>query len=251
MTDYAKKKNDDLIALCKARGLPHSGKKADFVKRLEAYDVAHEGDANTAEDEIDWDETAEAANAASTEPAAEAIEAGGVGEVKNPVQVPNQIVAEDAATTNDLIVAAAGDPAPNGEAKPAQEEKKEAEDEDDKANYTQGIAERTIDEEIEKRKARAKKFGLPEDSDEIKILERAKKFGLVEGSKAMGLLNTNLSERRDRKRKSSIGDNDNTFRKKKGNRRGGGGGGSRHRSGANWMSDADRAAADRRKQRFG
>ena len=31
MADYAKKKNDELAALCKERGLAHTGKKADLV----------------------------------------------------------------------------------------------------------------------------------------------------------------------------------------------------------------------------
>lgn len=94
MADYAKKKNDELAALCKERSLPHTGKKADLVKRLEDYDAKGASASASApakpaanEDEIDWDDEAKAA---TTEPAAAAIAAGGVGEVANPLAVPNQ-----------------------------------------------------------------------------------------------------------------------------------------------------------------
>ena len=111
--EYAKKKNDELIALCKERGLPHSGKKADLVKRLEDSDSNVPEETAAAkpaiEDEIDWDDepTADTAKAATTEADANAMEAGGVGAVKNPVDVPNQELAVDPAKTDDLTVAAA------------------------------------------------------------------------------------------------------------------------------------------------
>ncbi|KAI6877243.1 hypothetical protein KC318_g15878, partial [Hortaea werneckii] len=63
--DYAKKKDDELISLCKERGLQHTGKKSDFVKRLEEYDAAQKGEPLPAvpaskaaglEDDIDWDD---------------------------------------------------------------------------------------------------------------------------------------------------------------------------------------------------
>ena len=55
-TDYAKKKNDELAALCKERNLPHTGKKADLVKRLEEYDAKNAAApaATTNDDEIDF-----------------------------------------------------------------------------------------------------------------------------------------------------------------------------------------------------
>ncbi|TKA75937.1 hypothetical protein B0A55_05879 [Friedmanniomyces simplex] len=272
MADYAKKKNDDLIALCKERGLPHTGKKADFVQRLEEYDQQHAGtSAPTAkpaiEDEIDWDDepATEIAKTATSTQAADSIAAGGIGEVNNPVEVPNQTVVEDPATTNDLTVAAAPDTA----ATTANTEPptKEASPEKD---FSTGIAERTIDEEIAKRKARARKFGLPEDSDEIRMLERARRFGVQEASTVPGMLNQALSEGRKREgrgekraldgalsaeagvRKRSRGDRRGQRQRSRGpqvpngEKKEGGGGG----RGSGWMNDADRAKAEARKQRF-
>ncbi|KXL42112.1 hypothetical protein M433DRAFT_146124 [Acidomyces richmondensis BFW] len=264
---YSKRKNEELIALCKERGLPHNGKKADFVKRLEDYDAKQTSStaANPPiEDEIDWDDepATEAAKSAATEPAAEALKAGGVGNVNNPVAVPNQELAEEPGKTDDLAVAATGESAPNGEAKPAQAEKEKATEKD----YSSGMAELTLEEEIEKRKARARKFGLPENSDDIKLLERMKRFGVVEGSGALALLNKALPGAREKKR-GMEGDSDGGVKKR--GRRGGlrGRGASRRegsgRRGASrepeksqrngsgvWMTAEDRAKAEARKKRF-
>ena len=254
MADYAKKKNDELAALCKERGLAHTGKKADLVKRLEDYDAS--GGASTAaakpaiEDEIDWDDepATETAKAATTEPAADALAAGGVGvEFPNPQDVPNQIPAEDPAETDDLTV----DP-------PAPEPKEPEKD------FSQGLMDRTIDEEIEKRKARARKFGMPEDTDDIKALERAKRFGTTD---LPGMLNKALStegRKRGRNgdggeagvRKRSRGPGRGRGGRDRGPRRertpvsgsgGGGGGGGGYPT---WMTKEDREAADRRKAKF-
>ena len=63
MTEYSKLKNAELENLLKARGLPHTGKKADMVLRLQEDDKkqSSNGDAPAvptapAEDEIDWDD---------------------------------------------------------------------------------------------------------------------------------------------------------------------------------------------------
>lgn len=254
MADYAKKKNDELVALLKERGLPHTGKKADFVKRLEDYDAsATSGPKSGLEDEIDWDDepATETAKAATSQPAADAIAAGGVGtEVPNPQAVPNQVVAEDPAATDDLTVAAA----PETEMSPDEVQEPEK-------DFSTGMADRTIDEEIEKRKARARKFGMPEDTDDIKALERAKRFGTAD---LPGLLNKALPTGQDRKRGRDQPDRDGGVRKRsRGPFRGRGRphrGGGRERTPqstaagtggyANWMTDADRAAAEKRKARF-
>lgn len=248
MADYGKKKNDELMTLCKERSLPHTGKKADLVKRLEDHDAnGTSKPAAAAEDEIDWDD--EPAKEATTEQAANAVAAGGVGEVPNPAAVPNQHIAEDPAKTDDLTVAAA--PATDAA---APEEVKEK-------DFSSGMMERTIDDEIEKRKARARKFGMPEDSDEIRQLERSKRFGTTDISAVPGLLNKALSERQDRKRGREGGENDGGIRKQSRGRgkpkpgmgrrqesdrpkeNGSGGSGS-------WMTDQDREKAERRKERF-
>jgi len=280
--DYAKKKNDELVALCKERGLPHTGKKADFVKRLEEYDAAQSTSSTkpaasakpAIEDEIDWDDepATETTKAATTEPAADAIAAGGVGEVKNPVAVPNQTLVEDPTTENELTVVNPSETtAANGDAATAEPEKEKSPEKD----FSAGIAERTLDEEIEKRKARALKFGMLEDNDEIKQLERAKRFGIQEGSKVLGMLNQGLSEGRDRKRglDAALGDDAKAGGvRKRGRDRGrdrgrpgmgGRRGSSRPRSSAppaerkengggkgSWMSEEDKKKAEARKARF-
>jgi SAP domain-containing ribonucleoprotein len=262
MVDYAKKKNDELATLCKERGLSHTGKKADLVKRLQDHDA--QGASTPAapkpaiEDEIDWDDepATETAKAATSEPAANAVAAGGVGEVANPQAVPNQVPAVDPSKTDDLTVAAA--PESNGATEtPAvatEEEKKE------EVDYSSGLVDRTLDEEIAKRKARAKKFGLPEDSDEIKALERAKRFGTGD---VPGLLNKALSSERKRGRD---GEGEGGIRKRSRGRPGMGrrqgserkekrSGGKEaapkaNDGGSGWMTDKDRAAVEKRKARF-
>lgn len=264
MSDYAKKKNDELMALCKERGLAHTGKKADLVKRLEEHDSqpstanATAAAAAAPEDEIDWDEdtTADTAKAATTEPAANAIAAGGIGQISNPQAVPNQEAAIDPSTTSDLTA----EPAPTSGAAPEEEKKQEV-------DFSTGLAARTIDEEIEKRKARARKFGLPEDTEEIKALERAKRFGTTTTDlPGLGLLNGALPEKRERKlRGGDAPVSDGGIRKKGRERERGakgkvrsdkpkpaataavGGEGGQY---PGWMTQKDREAADRRKAKY-
>lgn len=245
MAEYAKKKNDELAALCKERSLPHTGKKADLVKRLEDFDAqgASRDDASAKpaanEDEIDWEDDAKAA---TTEPAAAAIAAGGVGEVANPLAVPNQVAAIDPSTTNDITVVASSE----------QPVAPEAESEST-------MAHRTLAAEIEKRKARARKFGTSESSEEIKALERALRFGATD---LPGLLNKALpakTERAEKKRGRASVEPEGGVRKASRARKGG----DRPKpvngkaettkpshGGAAWMNDKDREAAERRKARF-
>ncbi|CAK4033918.1 SAP domain [Lecanosticta acicola] len=260
MADYAKKKNDELATLCKDRGLPHTGKKADLVKRLEEYDTKIAASAATAkpaanEDEIDWDDepATETAEAATNEAAANAIAAGGQGQVPNPQAVPNQEAAIDPAKTDELDVAPPAAPEPA-----AAEEKKEEKD------FSTGLAERTLEEEIEKRRARLRKFGVPEDDEEWKKLERAQKFG---SSESLGGLNKALSDAKPGRKRGRDGGAKNDggnhgdrkrSRGRPGREQGGSGAGGRKpekESNSNggypsWMTQADKDAADRRKAKF-
>lgn len=189
MVEYAKMKNADLEALLKERGLPHGGKKADMVERLTKDDEkaassavpADPKSAVNAEDEIDWDDDepvkpAPAATEAVTTNEETVEKAGGEGQPPNPQAVPNQVADIDPAKTDDLSVQA---PAEAAEA--ATEEKKEP-----APSYAQGLAATSIDEEIERRKKRALKFGTKiEDDEGLKKLERMKKFG--ENGQVQGL----------------------------------------------------------------
>lgn len=278
MPEYAKMKNAELEALLKERGLPHTGKKADMVERLQKNDeekAAAPTEAKSAagaEDEIDWDDDAEdtaAAPAAApvTEEAvttnAETIaKAGGEGQPPNPQAVPNQVADIDPSKTDDLTVQ------PSTEAEPAKEEKQEP-----APDYSIGLAATNLDEEIEKRRKRALKFGKnPDDDEGLKKLERAKKFGET-GFKG---LDEALPERQ-RKRGREEGDDAGGNKRRGGARAGGRGRGGRDRrdnrenrnsrerdtrdnrrnenkSGgggtSSWMSEKDRAAAEARKAKW-
>jgi SAP domain-containing ribonucleoprotein len=280
MPEYTKMKNAELEALLKSRGLPATGKKADMVDRLTKDDEKTTAPATNAEDEIDWDDDGEetAAPAAKADVPvtsnAETIEkAGGEGEAPNPQAVPNQVADIDPAQTDDLTV----QPPAEGEEAKAEEVKEPAPD------FTKGLAATNLDEEIERRRKRAEKFGLKVEDDEgLKKLERAKKFG--ESAAPRGL-DEALPERGPRKREREGGD-DGGDNKRRGGRQGGRGGrGGRERrdnreprdnrerdnnrdnrnrggdreprkeqgrsnGGGNWMNDKDRAAADARKAKW-
>jgi SAP domain-containing ribonucleoprotein len=280
MPEYSKMKNADLEALLKSRGLPTGGKKADMVDRLSKADeekttsqgpdsaapTAKSGGAE-AEDEIDWDDDEDAgatsskpADAAAPSSAATVEKAGGEGVIGNPQAVPNQVVDTDPSKTEDLSVK-----------EPAEEKTEEKTDEkkEPPPDYTRGLAASSIDEEIEKRKKRAAKFGLKiEDDEGLKRLERAKKFGEVGPPKG---LDEALPEK-TRKRGRDADDQGGRGRKERrgdrfGGRRGRGGdrNGDRRRDdrntrgedknrpangGPSWMSEADRRKAEERKKKF-
>ncbi|KAJ4374013.1 hypothetical protein N0V83_002752 [Neocucurbitaria cava] len=279
MPEYAKMKNAELEALLKERGLPHGGKKADMVDRLTKDDEkttapANAKPADNPEDEIDWDDDIEVA----TEPVAKddkpvttneetVAKAGGEGQPPNPQAVPNQVADIDPAKTDDLSVQppTEGEQGESAEAQP--EEKKEP-----APDYSRGLAATNLDEEIEKRKKRALKFGTKiEDDEGLKKLERAKKFGETAPPKG---LDEALPER-TRKRGRDDGGEDAGGNKRRGGGRSGGRGGrggrdrrdnrndnrnrdgrdsrrDEHKSsgGSGWMSEKDRAAAEARKAKF-
>ncbi|KAJ5550442.1 hypothetical protein N7535_001616 [Penicillium sp. DV-2018c] len=274
-TDYSKKTNAELVEILKARSLPHTGKKADMVSRLQQDDESKPSDAPAAapvaaktdapEDVIDWDD--EPAETTTTEPSTEAgaaaIAAGGKGAVPNPVAVPNQELGENPAVTDDLKVEATGAlPATTTQPEAATEQKAPV-------DYTRGLPQTDLEAELAKRKARAQKFGIVEDEDTAlkeatKQLERAKRFGTGADAAGVGLsrLDQALPDERPRKRR---GDNRNDGRG--GKRRDNGRNRNRQRGGdktnagvkksapagnnaqQSW-SERDRAALEARKKRF-
>ncbi|KAH7409424.1 hypothetical protein BKA64DRAFT_664918 [Cadophora sp. MPI-SDFR-AT-0126] len=193
MADYSSQKVPDLKKLLSERGLVISGNKADLIARLQEDDAKKNGGAASSgagEDEIDWDEDDnKLAAEATTAPAAAAIAAGGLGQVKNPVAVPNQKAAIDPSTTNDLTVKqpepTKTESAPTPAVAADGETKAETKPEEPKKDYTIGLGLSEAEKEAEKRAARAKRFARPETAapskemteEEKKLEERAKKFG--------------------------------------------------------------------------
>lgn len=281
--DYGKKTNSELQELLKARSLPHTGRKAELVSRLQEDDKAKEEAATaapaTTEDVIDWDDEAEAAPGAedvaakpSTEAGAAAVAAGGKGQVANPVAVPNQKLGEDPAKTHDLSVATEGAaPVVAAEAAAAAVTGEEKEAEKPAVNYSIGLAASDVDEEMRKLRARAERFGIVEDSQKLleekeKALQRAKRFGAgvtTDTSSSVPAavkgLDQALPEDRPRKRgrggdeqrgrggkKQNFGRRDRRSRPNMRVSKGGNSGGNTQAP----LSDKDSLAAEARKKRF-
>lgn len=279
MTDYSKKTNAELVEILKARSLPHTGKKADMVSRLQENDGNKPADATATdaaapaaktdtEDVIDWDdEPSETPAQASTETGAAAIAAGGQGAVPNPVAVPNQKLDEDPATTDDLKVESTGAAPEAATQAEAPVEQKPAVD------YTRGLPTTDLEAELAKRKARAAKFGIVEDDETAlkeatKQLDRAQRFGTGAEETGVSRLDQALPDERPRKRGNDSRDGRGGKRRDTGRNRNRRGDGNRNRNPdgnktnagvkkpnaggnaqKNW-SEKDNAAMEARKKRF-
>ncbi|KAI4138015.1 MAG: hypothetical protein L6R39_007009 [Caloplaca ligustica] len=298
-TDYSKKKVVELEEILKERSLPHNGKKVELIARLQKADKDAAASSSQptvpAEDEIDWDDDAVApevpttnpstsevpAKSATTPAAAAAIAAGGQGQAANPTAVPNQIPTDEPFKSDDITVKAPGEVAE--EASTAAEKKDgnaTAETTEQPAkpptDYTAHIPQTSLDDEIEKRKKRAARFGIvtegaEKDSakaaseDAVKALERAKKFGTADATKpAVKGLDEALPERKKRGRGAEDDGGRGNKRSRGGRRNGAADRRSRSKSkpregkAAVTNGDAkaaqkekDRLAAEARKKRFG
>ncbi|KAJ5190647.1 uncharacterized protein N7498_009632 [Penicillium cinerascens] len=278
-TDYSKKTNADLVEILKSRSLPHTGKKADLVARIQQDDEKNSGGApaapktDAAEDVIDWDDDVPAVKPA-TEAGAKSIAAGGKGAVANPVAVPNQKLDTDPATSHELKVESAGAGAATGEAPSSATEVEQK----PTVDYTKGLPTTDLEAELAKRKARAAKFGIVEDEETAvkeaeKQLERAKRFGtggtdeastnvgvrgldeaLPEKSRKRGPADQGQGgrggKRRDQGRNRNRGNPGNQNRNAGGNKGGSGGGNNAQSSQPKSWSEKDVAAMEARKKRF-
>ncbi len=264
-TDYAKKKNAELEDLLKARSLPHTGKKADLIARLQQYDTeqaakAKPNTAAAAEDEIDWED-----DAAAAEPTgAAAIAAGGLGQPANPPAVPNQLVDTDPSKTNDLTVKPPAPATEDPKAAASPEDAKAAEADKKKSLPATGLKATSLDDELAKRQKRAARFGIQESNeDALKALERAKKFGTGDTGDRVAVkgLDEALPERAAKGQKRGRGGDDGGRRdgREKRSRVRGGGRSGRERSGTpkegvkkagSGLGEKDRLAAEARKKRF-
>jgi len=170
MTDYSKLKVTDLKDLLSARSLPVSGKKEELIARLTESDAATPtaddlGDLAPPEEDYDWDTPATKtylpgmfdlnARTAETETKPAAAPAAAPSSApKQSVETPNPT----AATTT-----ANSPPAPAPTTAPTA------------ADTTDADA--ALAAELEKRKRRAERFGIPLE-ESAKALERARKFGI-------------------------------------------------------------------------
>lgn len=278
-TDYSKKTNAELIDILKSRSLPHNGKKADLIARLQEDDsktkdapaAAPAAKTDNAEDVIDWEDDEVKP---STEAGAAAIAAGGKGEVPNPVAVPNQQLGEDPAKTDDLKVEAKGD-APSTAVSEEKAEKAgtaaeetPAEPEKPAVDYSIGLPSTEVEEELRKRKARAEKFGIIEDSktalqEAEKAVARAKRFGAAaDGDTKIGIKGLDQPLPDEKSRKRGRGDNEQGGRggkrrdfngRNRNRRRGNGGNGGNRKNETDAkpvLSEKDRLALEARKKRF-
>ena len=278
-SDYTKKKNAELEELLKSRSLPHTGKKAELIARLQEYDAKQSSAAKPStttaaagdEDQIDWDDDVPATSAPVTgsEPSATAaIAAGGQGQVANPTAVPNQAVDTDPSKTEDLTVnppASTSDTATKNDAEKSTAKAEEAPPAPP-TDFTSGLQSSSVDDEIAKRQKRAARFGIQEDStDALKSLERAKKFGTgSEGDKsAVKGLDEALPERVRKERGVKRGreeskDTRPASKRRESGKRDNGRPARKARSGSRpqtkgkggQLSEKDKLAAEARKKRF-
>lgn len=300
-TEYNKKTVAELQEILKSRSLSHNGKKAELVARLtkDDEDKANTATAttttttttttfkaDTADDVIDWDDDAALEEPAVAKPTSEsgaaALAAGGKGSVPNPVAVPNQKLGENPATADDLKVESEGAAAAPA-AKPEKPEletgaTEEKEKEKPAADFTKGLPVTEMEEEMKKRKARAEKFGIVEDSQAAlseaeKKLQRAKRFGTAaEGDASVGVKGLDEALPEGRLRKRNRNDNDqggrggkrrdfgggrNRNNRRRGNNNGGNGnrnnqqnGGRNNRENRPAWNEKDALAMEARKKRF-
>lgn len=114
------------------------------------------------EDEIDWDE--------DDKPEAEPAAASTVSATAAPTTIEPQPASESSKPEPSAPAAqTTGASEPTATA-PSTEESK--------PDFSMGLEQSDAQKELEKRAARAKKFGIPENDETKKLAERAKKFGL-------------------------------------------------------------------------
>jgi SAP domain-containing ribonucleoprotein len=271
MTDYNSLTVADLKKVLQERSLPTTGKKADLVARLEEHDKASKPATETvksaaakpaaatvpgAEDEIDWDDDAPVGGDSST--AAKAKSDTIAASTSKPVAKPAAVTAKQKPATDApkkteeqkpaapaAPVARAGAEADDAQPEPADAEKTEAAPAKD---FSIGLSQTDAEKELQKRRDRAKRFGLTKDAasaDAIKLLERAKKFGTgaTEGVKGLdsalperpqkrGRGGDKDAENREPKRQRENGDGDGRKGGRAGRGRRGEGRGQREGSGA-------------------
>ncbi|RDW79002.1 SAP domain-containing protein [Aspergillus mulundensis] len=285
-TDYAKKTNAELIEILKSRDLPHTGKKAEMVARLQEDDSSKPAAPaqENADDVIDWEDDEVPAADASTKPADTETETATAPAPPAPAEEDIKAKAEESKTGAEAQAEPAQETAETGTVVPSGAEEQAAQqpaEEKPAPNFSIGLSVTDLEEELKKRKARAEKFGITEDSqaaidDAEKKLERAKRFGTAgeeaPSAESVSRLDQALPEKsrkrgrgendqggRGGKRRNQNGRNNNQRQRGRGNRGQGQGQGQKQgqaqkpaaaTSTSNGWSDKDKAAMEARKKRF-
>lgn len=269
--DYSKMKNAELEGLLKQRSLPHTGKKAELVSRLQDHDKQTAAGIGATSSKTSTS-PAPPPTDASAATATTAVAAGGQQRVAEPVAdpaaVPDQQADKASTKTNELSVAVKSDAAIAAPAtvSSVQEGAAEAQKPAEPTNFASNLPATDLEAELEKRRARAKKFGIVEtDAEAIKSLERMKKFGTTDAGDSAALkakLDGALPERGQRKRGREDAAADAAREAAKKQRAAGpapsapAGGvkskstGKGDKGAPSWMSEQDRAAAEKRTTRF-
>ncbi|KAF3212838.1 hypothetical protein TWF106_009695 [Orbilia oligospora] len=180
MTDYNKLKVADLKEQLALRGLPLIGKKDELVSRLVADDAAKASNPPNGESSSEPAKE-EAPVVASVTPATETpVEQQ---DTKKDTTAPSEPVTEPTSAapiegekkkfTFKRLADEFEAPAPNEVPKPEESEQPKAPEPVE--SFTAGLATTNTDSELEKRKKRAARFGVPV-TDSIKLAERAKRF---------------------------------------------------------------------------
>lgn len=256
MPDYGKKTVADLQEILKGRSLPHTGKKAELVARLNESDKSSEAEKNL---------TAQPAVTPTSKPTTA---------TKAPAEDPtstDSAVHEITEPTNATDTSSLAPP------QTTQNEREGSTTTDSKlataVDYSMGLTPSSYDDELKKRKARAERFGAPiqeVDEDVQKAVDRAKRFG-TDGHENGGVEKLDQALPMERERTAKRGrdgesalDDPGLKYGRGGKRRLEGKGGKNDRRGerptgvqkavskaaATFSSEKDRKAADARKKKF-
>ncbi|KAK6355324.1 hypothetical protein TWF696_004434 [Orbilia brochopaga] len=212
MTDYNKLKVADLKELLGKRGLSQSGKKEELISRLTADDADKASPAN--------DKTAESSSVPSAPPTAPATTGPPVEKKEIQKDAGSAVPPATSAASTGTAAPVEGEKkkftfkrladefetpateAPADKPTTKTDEAKPAEPAEPAESFSAGLASTNADSELEKRKKRAARFGVPV-SESIKLMERAKRFG-ADGDDANGDgvkgLDQALGENRGKKR---------------------------------------------------
>lgn len=240
--DYSKLKVPELRDILTKRNLPTGGIKAELVARLTSADSTSEAAPSpatnnahlpTADDyEVDWDDNDDPAPApiTTTAPVAAPVAADSAPKTSSPEKPKKKFVSIAAlfdapATTTTTTLAVTKTPTKSTKEHNSQSPSSPSTVTDDPntsaastsapktaadPNFAAGLEASSLDVELERRKARAKRFGTESDAptaEATKKLEREKRFGgsaageeTVAKKEVVKGLDSALPERRERKR---------------------------------------------------